>query len=210
VHLRTGERVLSVVEHDDHVEVTTDRGILTTPLLLVAIGLQPTIGFLDGSGVACDNGILVDEYCRTNIQHVYAAGDVASHYHPTFDCHVRVEHYDNAIKQGAVAAANMLGETVAFDDPHWFWSDQYEHNLQSVGVVQGYDELVIRGDVAALSFSVFYMRDGIVRSVFGLNRGKDVSIGRRMVVDRFAADPELLRDPSTNLRRMMALVTRDA
>lgn len=204
VMLRTGERVLSIAEQPDCVQVTTDRGQLECSLLLVAIGLIPSADWLAGSDVECENGVLVDEFCRTNVEGISAAGDVAAHYHPTFGTHVRVEHYDNAIKQGAAAAANMLGETVPFVDAHWFWSDQYEHRLQSVGIATGCEEHVIRGDVDDLSFSVFYLREGVVRSVFGLNQAKDVAIGRRMVLDGVRPDPELLGDPEQNLRRMLS------
>jgi 3-phenylpropionate/trans-cinnamate dioxygenase ferredoxin reductase subunit len=204
VNLRTGERVLSITEVTDGLVVTTDRGRLECSRLLVAIGLEPNTGFLAHSGVECDNGVRVDEFCRTNVEGVYAAGDVASHYHPVFDTRVRVEHYDNAIKQGAAAADNMLGTLTPFIDAHWFWSDQYQHNLQSVGNVKGYDELVIRGEVEELAFSVFYLRGGVVRSVFAINRATDVSVGRRMVLEGFRPDPELLRDTDQNLRRMVA------
>jgi 3-phenylpropionate/trans-cinnamate dioxygenase ferredoxin reductase subunit len=204
VNLRTGERVLSITEVTDGLVVTTDRGRLECSRLLVAIGLEPNTGFLAHSGVECDNGVRVDEFCRTNVEGVYAAGDVASHYHPVFDTRVRVEHYDNAIKQGAAAADNMLGTLTPFIDAHWFWSDQYQHNLQSVGIVKGYDELVIRGEVEELAFSVFYLRGGVVRSVFAINRATDVSVGRRMVLEGFRPDPELLRDTDQNLRRMIA------
>jgi 3-phenylpropionate/trans-cinnamate dioxygenase ferredoxin reductase subunit len=98
----------------------------------------------------------------------------------------------------------MLGTLTPFIDAHWFWSDQYQHNLQSVGIVKGYDELVIRGEVEELAFSVFYLRGGVVRSVFAINRATDVSVGRRMVLEGFRPDPELLRDTDQNLRRMIA------
>lgn len=203
VGLRTGERVLSVVEGADGLTITTDRGQLECSRLLVAIGCQPNTDFLASSGIACGNGVLVDEYCRTNIERIFAAGDVSAHHHPVFDSHIRVEHYDNAVKQGAAAAASMLGVSEPYADPHWFWSDQYSHKLQSVGIPRGWDETVIRGDVDALDFSVFYLRDGTVVSVFAVNRPGDVSVGRRMVRDGFRPDPNRLRDTGENIKRMM-------
>jgi 3-phenylpropionate/trans-cinnamate dioxygenase ferredoxin reductase subunit len=204
VTLRTGERVTSVTEFADGLVVETDRGSLHCSRLLVAIGLAPNVGFLAGTPVACRDGVLVDELCETNVEGIYAAGDVAAHLHPTFGRHIRVEHYDNAIKQGAAAAASMLGETTPFIDPHWFWSDQHGHNLQSVGFPAGCDEVIVRGDLATRSFSVFYLQDGVVRSVFAIDRGKDVSVGRRMVLGEFRPDPALLRDPDVDLRRMLS------
>jgi 3-phenylpropionate/trans-cinnamate dioxygenase ferredoxin reductase subunit len=203
VKLRTTERVLSVTETADGLSVHTDKGTLSCARLLVAIGCEPNVGFLDGSGVRCGNGVLVDEYCRTGVERIFAAGDVAAHHHPLFDAHIRVEHYDNAVKQGAAAAASMLGRGEPFLDPHWFWSDQYDHKLQSVGIARGWDEMVTRGNVEARDFSVFYLRDGVVLSVFGINRPGDVSVGRRMVTAGFRPDPDRLRDPAEKLKRMM-------
>ena len=146
VRLRTGERVLQVDPGPDEVLVRTDRGVLRCGLLLVAIGLVPNVELLAGSGVACRDGVLVDAHCRTSADGLFAAGDVARHEHPLHAAPVRIEHYENAVRQGAAAAASMLGEGEPYADPHWFWSDQYEHTLQSVGDIQQYDEMVLRGN----------------------------------------------------------------
>ena len=210
VTLRTGERVISISESDGGLIIHTDRGVLTCSRMLVAVGLEPNVGFLAGTEVACGNGVLVDELCATNVEGIYAAGDVASHHHPTFGRHVRVEHYDNAIKQGAAAAQAMLGDGTPFVDPHWFWSDQHGYNLQSVGFPADCDQVIVRGDLDAPPFSVFYLRAGVVRAVFAIDRGTDVMVGRRMVSGEFRPDPELLRDPDCNLRRMMSRHPRRA
>jgi 3-phenylpropionate/trans-cinnamate dioxygenase ferredoxin reductase component len=99
----------------------------------VGIGIEPVVDMLGDSGIHLDNGVVVDQYCRTNISGIYAAGDVANHYHPVFDRQMRVEHWQNAVKQGAAAARSMLGKLVTYDEVHWFWSDQYEANLQYAG-----------------------------------------------------------------------------
>jgi 3-phenylpropionate/trans-cinnamate dioxygenase ferredoxin reductase subunit len=98
----------------------------------------------------------------------------------------------------------MLGDRTPVVDPHWFWSDQHGHNLQSVGFAAGCDDVIVRGDLAARSFSVFYLQDGVVRSVFAIDRAGDVSVGRRMVLGEFRPDPALLRDPDVDLRRMLS------
>jgi 3-phenylpropionate/trans-cinnamate dioxygenase ferredoxin reductase subunit len=203
VTLRTGERVQSVTEHADGLVVRTDRGDHECSLLLVATGIVPNAEFLAGSGVTCGNGVEVDEYCRTSVPGIFAAGDVASHYHPVFGERIRVEHYDNAIKQGTAAAASMLGDGAPFADPHWFWSDQYEHNLQSVGSTRSCDEVVVRGSAGEQSWSAFYLAGGVVRSVFAFNRPKDVSVGRRMVAAQLRPGPDQLRDESFDLRSLV-------
>jgi 3-phenylpropionate/trans-cinnamate dioxygenase ferredoxin reductase subunit len=203
VTLRTGERVQSVTEHPGGLAVRTDRGVLECDQLLVAAGIVPNTEFLAGSGVTCDNGVEVDEYCQTSVPGIFAAGDVASHHHPVFGEGIRVEHYDNAIKQGTAAAAAMLGDPAPYADLHWFWSDQYEHNLQSVGITQGCDEVIVRGSADELSWSAFYLAGGVVRSVFAFNRPKDVTIGRRMVAARLRPGPDQLRDESFDLRSLV-------
>jgi 3-phenylpropionate/trans-cinnamate dioxygenase ferredoxin reductase subunit len=202
VDVRTGERVLSVTETPAGLRVTTDRRELECGFLLVGIGMVPNTEFLDGTPIACDNGVLVDEYCRTGVDGVYAAGDVAAHRHPLYGRRMRVEHYDNAIKQGAAAARTMLGDLVAYDDPHWFWSDQYDHHLQSVGVAHGAATVVLRGSLADRSFSAFSLDGERVLSVFALDRPKDIVVGRKLIRSGLPVTADQLRDESVDLRTL--------
>ncbi len=137
--------------------VRTDQGELRCGLLLVATGMLPNTEFLAGTGLDGPRGVAVDEDSRTSVDGIYAAGDVAMTYHRGHDAHLRVGHYDNAIKQGTAAAAAMLGDAEPYANPHWFWSDMYEHNLQSVGLTHGHDQAVLRGSAADGQFSVFYL-----------------------------------------------------
>lgn len=165
VSFRTGERVRQVKQCPGGLVVHTDHAELHCRLLLVATGTTPNIELLAGSGLDLTNGVPVDEYCRTGIERIFAAGDAVAHFHPLFGRTIRVEHYDNAIKQGAAAAASMLGPGKPFRDPHWFWSDQYQHNLQSVGIPDGCDQVILRGSVDEAAFSAFYLASGVVRAV---------------------------------------------
>ncbi|MGH8934373.1 MAG: oxidoreductase C-terminal domain-containing protein, partial [Egibacteraceae bacterium] len=139
----------------------------------------------------------------TTVPDVFAAGDVAAHLHPTYGRHIRVEHHDNALKQGTAAARNMVGANVPYDDPHWFWSDQYTHNLQSIGVADGCDEVVVRGSLDDRCFSVFSLSGGRVRAVFALNRGKDVMAGRRLIASGVPVEAARLRDESVEVKRLV-------
>jgi 3-phenylpropionate/trans-cinnamate dioxygenase ferredoxin reductase component len=204
VAFRTGERVRRVIECRDGLVVQTDRAELRCRLLLVATGIVPNTELLAGCGLDLAGGVPVDEYCRTGIEGIFAAGDVAAHFHPLFGRRLRVEHYDNAIKQGGAAAASMLGSGEAFCNPHWFWSDQYEHNLQSAGVTAGSDQVILRGSADEAAFSAFYLASGVVRAVFALNRAKDVTVGRRMVVRQFRPDPRALEDTGVDLGELIS------
>lgn len=203
VDLRTGEGVESIEETNGGVLVRTTRGAaIEGDVVVVGVGIEPNVELGESAGARIENGIVVDEFCRTTVDRVFAAGDVANHWHPVFDRHVRVEHFDNAIKHGAAAARNMLGKPERYDDPHWFWSDQYDHNLQYAGHAASWDDLVIRGSTEDRSFVAFYMKHGVVLAVLGLNRGKDVRRAMKLIRKRAKPDPGRLRDEDADLRTL--------
>ena len=182
--------------------VTTSGVVLECDFAVVGVGIEPVVEWITDSGIEIRNGIPVDEMCRTSVEDVYAAGDVANHYHPLFGMEMRVEHWDNALKQGAAAARSMMGIGSPFDDPHWFWSDQYDHNLQFLGWPVGYDELVVRGSLEERSFAAFYLHGGVVLAVAGMNRGKDVRRSTALIRARTPVDPKLLRDEAEDLKAL--------
>jgi 3-phenylpropionate/trans-cinnamate dioxygenase ferredoxin reductase component len=183
-------------------EVVTRSGArLGCDFVVVGIGIAPSTEVVAGSPVLVENGIVVDKFCRTNVEGVYAAGDVANHDHPLFG-RIRVEHWDNALKQGASAARNMMGRREVFDDPHWFWSDQYEFNLQCVGFAPRWDEFVVRGSLEDRDFLGFYLNDGAVKQVVGLNRGKEVRRSAAMIRRGGRVDPVALRDEDVDVRKL--------
>jgi 3-phenylpropionate/trans-cinnamate dioxygenase ferredoxin reductase component len=173
VRLVTEDRVVGF-EGSEHVaRALTARGArIDCDLAVVAIGIEPDISAFRGSEIALENGILVDETCRTSAPDVYAAGDVANQLHPVFG-RLRVEHYNNAEKQGRAAARSMLGDRRPYDDIHSFWSDQYEDKLEYVGDGRTWDRVVIRGSLAKSQFLAFYLSNGIMKAACGLNRGGD-------------------------------------
>ena len=173
VQLVTQDQVVGF-EGSKHVAraITAKGAQIDCDLAVVAIGIEPAIDAFTGSEIALDNGILVDETCRTSAPDVYAAGDVANHLHPVFG-RLRVEHYNNAEKQGRAAARAMLGDTRPYDDIHSFWSDQYEDKLEYVGHARTWDQIVIRGSLAKSQFLAFYLSKGIMKAACGLNRGGD-------------------------------------
>jgi 3-phenylpropionate/trans-cinnamate dioxygenase ferredoxin reductase component len=183
--------------------VVTRKGLrLECDFVVVGIGLEPAVGMLADSGILLHNGVVVDESCRTSVRGIYAAGDVANHYHPVFERQMRVEHWQNAVKQGAVAARNMLGRSVAYDDVHWFWSDQYNANLQYAGFHTTWQQLVVRGRLDSASYLACYVNDGRIDAVVGLNRAKDVRRVMPLIKARRAVDLEQLRDEHVDLRTL--------
>jgi 3-phenylpropionate/trans-cinnamate dioxygenase ferredoxin reductase subunit len=152
--------------------VTASGHRVTCDFAVAGIGTVPEVAAVAGTSIAQDNGILADELCRTSAADVYVAGDVANHLHPLFG-RVRVEHFNNAEKQGAAAARSMLGSADPYDYIHSFWSDQYEHKIEYVGHAAKWDEFVVRGSVDEGKLVGFYLVDGVLRAAVGLDRGGD-------------------------------------
>jgi 3-phenylpropionate/trans-cinnamate dioxygenase ferredoxin reductase subunit len=170
---------------------------------VAGVGIEPDIPAV---GVEQRSGILVDERCRASAPDVYAAGDLANHLHPLFG-RIRVEHYNNAEKQGAAAARSMLGSTAPYDYVHSFWSDQYDHKLEYVGHVDKWDQFVVRGSVRDGKLIGIYLVDGIVRAAVGLDRGGDPELDTdgemaacaRLVATQARPAPAVLGDEKTDL-----------
>jgi 3-phenylpropionate/trans-cinnamate dioxygenase ferredoxin reductase component len=153
--------------------VRTKKGrVLPCDFVVAGIGIMPNTELLAAAGATVDNGVLVDEHCRTTLPDVYAAGDVANHLHPLFG-RLRVEHWNNGFQQGRAAGRAMVGHPEPYDYLHTFWSDQYEHTIEYVGFAAEWDRLVFRGDPASRKFLGFYLKNGLVRAVVGLDRGGD-------------------------------------
>jgi 3-phenylpropionate/trans-cinnamate dioxygenase ferredoxin reductase subunit len=204
VELLPGEQV-TAFEGTERVEaIATAAGHrIACDFAVVGVGIQPDIPAV---AVARENGILADELCRASEPDVYVAGDAANQLHPLFG-RVRVEHFNNAEKQGAAAARSMLGGAAPYDYIHSFWSDQYEHKIEYVGHAAKWDEFVIRGSVEEGRLIGFYLVDGVVLAAVGLDRGGDpeldldgeMAASARLVSARARPSPAALADDRTDL-----------
>lgn len=175
VDVRTGAAVTSVRTTSDAVVIDGHE----FDALVIGIGIVPNIDAARASGLAIDDGIVVDAAGRTANPNVYAAGDVARRYSPRTGRHVRVEHFDNASRQGVAVANAMLGRDAISDDPHWFWSDQFGRNLQFVGTAHGAP--MIRGDHDALDFTAFFFDNNVLCGAFTVERGEDIAAVRELL-----------------------------
>ena len=192
-------------EGNGHVaRVVTDRGRhIDCDFVVLGVGVEPEVEFLAHSGIAIDNGIVVDERCQSSVEDVYAAGDVANHYHPTVRRRMRVEHWQNAMQQGAAAARSMLGKHAPYDPVHWFWSDQYDINLQYAGFHRESSGLAVRGSLERRDFIGFYLNEEHrIDAVVAINRGKDVRRAMPLVKARTIVDPHRLADEDVDLRSL--------
>ncbi|HKE43291.1 MAG TPA: FAD-dependent oxidoreductase [Steroidobacteraceae bacterium] len=183
-----------------HEVVCADGRRFRADVVVVGIGILPVTDLASAAGIACDNGILVDEHCRTSAPDVFAAGDCTNHPSPRYGRRVRLESVDNAFEQARSAAANMVGKPVVHDKVPWFWSDQYDLKLLIVGLSQGYDSFVMRGDPAARSFCLCYLRAGELIAVDALNNAKDYMAARKLIAERARLDAARIADAAVALK----------
>jgi 3-phenylpropionate/trans-cinnamate dioxygenase ferredoxin reductase subunit len=180
--------------------VCVDGSSYETDLLIVGVGAVPNAELAAAAGLACDNGIVVDEYCCTSDPSIFAAGDCTHHPSLRFEMRVRLESVDNAFEQGKTAALNMLDRPTVHDRVPWFWSDQFDNKMFIVGLSQGFDQQVLRGDPATRSFSVCYLKGGELIAVETINHSKDYMAGRRLIGERMRPNVDKLTDPSIALK----------
>lgn len=166
---------------------------------VVGVGVVPATEA--APSLPADNGVLVDAKLRTAVDGVWAIGDVARHDHPVFGP-IRVEHFDNALKMGVQVARNLLGADEEFDDPHWFWSDQYDASIEMAGFATEWDRTVIRGNLDDRAFAAFLLRDGRLLSVFSMNWRRDVRRSMPLIRTKARPDPSELADPGVDLRTL--------
>ncbi|MFI6603356.1 NAD(P)/FAD-dependent oxidoreductase [Nonomuraea sp. NPDC050536] len=198
VDLRTGMSVTGYAETPDGAQVTTGDGqVFACDVVVVGVGVTPNTELLAGFDVG--DGVLVDEHGLTSVEGVYAAGDVARHHHPLYGRRVRVEHFDHASAHGTAVAKNLLGQATPYSAPHWFWSDQFDRNLQYAGHCETWDRLVIRGDPETYDFVAFYLREGRIEAAFGMERGGDIAVARQLIAAAAAPDPRALADEDVDL-----------
>lgn len=196
------EDAVEAFEGSGRVERVRTQGgrVIACDFVVVGLGIEPITEVVADSAIRIENGIIVDEYCRTSVEGVYAAGDVANHYHPVFDRRIRAEHWQHAIKHGQAAARSMLGNQKPYDEVYWFWSDQYNYNLQYAGFATDWDELIVRGSLEKRKFVAFYLKGGRILATVGMNRGKDVHQSMGLIKAGIQVDLARLRDEAIQMR----------
>ncbi len=180
--------------------VCADGSSHAADLVVVGIGAIATTELGREAGLTCDDGIVVDEHCRTSDPSIYAAGDCTNHPSLRFGRRVRLESVDNAFEQAKTAALNLLDRPVAHDRVPWFWSDQFDNKLLIVGLSQDYDAQVLRGDPASRSFSVCYLKGRELLALEAVNHSKDYMAARKLIAERVCVNPEKLADVQVSLK----------
>ncbi len=205
VDLRTGAKMDCIAVKDGRATAVLmqDGERIETDMVIVGIGIVPETGPLIAAGAAGGNGVDVDEYCRTSLPDIYAVGDCASHANRfAGGAQMRLESVQNANDQAKTAVAHILGKEEAYDAVPWFWSNQYDLKLQTVGLSTGFDQTVLRGDPATRSFSVVYLKGGKVIALDCVNAVKDYVQGRAHVLSGAHLDPAQLADAGIPLKEV--------
>ena len=200
VRVLTRRRVTAVRAAGDAYRVELDlEQRLIADVLVVGVGMESAVELAQDVGAHVAGGVVVDAAAATTVPGVWAAGDVTVQ--PGPDGPVRYESWQNAAEQADVAAAAMLGQPLPLRSVPWFWSDQYDLNLQTAGRLDGSDAVVVRGDPGSSSFSAFHLSAGRVVGVFAVNRGRDVRAATRLISRGTPVTAERLADESADLRR---------
>jgi NADPH-dependent 2,4-dienoyl-CoA reductase/sulfur reductase-like enzyme len=173
-------------------------------LVVIGCGVIPNAEMAHAAGLKVENGLWVDEFCRSDDPHVWAAGDVTNHFNPLLGRRLRLETWQNAQNQAIIAARNMCDDPQPYAEIPWGWSDQLDVNLQSLGVPTSFDPAVMRGDPASGSFTLFYLDGDRIAGVNAVNAPKDIAVARRLMAGNIAIDPLKLRDPVVPLRSLLS------
>lgn len=204
VDLRTGIGVVEILGGDRVSGVRlSDDSTVECQMVIVGIGIIPAVGPLLSAGAAGGNGVDVDQYCRTILPHVWAIGDCAAHSSNFADgAVIRLESVQNANDMAACVAKAITGDPQPYGATPWFWSNQYDLKLQTVGLSAGHDQAVLRGDPAARSFSVLYLKDGKLIACDAVNMVKDYVQARKLVEEGARIAPDDLADTSRPLKEL--------
>jgi len=171
--------------------------------VLVGVGIVPNCELGTAAGLSVNDGILVDRYGRTSDHSIYAAGDVARYSSEIYGRHLRIESWSNAQNQGVAIAKTIMGHMEHYDPVPWFWSDQYDVNLQVSGIPTQEHSVVARGDTASFSYSLFYMRGPIIEGVVSFNQARDNRISRKIIEAKKIVDPKALGNTESDLQRLL-------
>ncbi|HKU96297.1 MAG TPA: FAD-dependent oxidoreductase, partial [Vineibacter sp.] len=203
VSVRLGVGVSAIEPTGDGVTVVlADGSRITGDRVVVGIGIVPNTELATAAGLAVDNGIVVDDAGRTADAAIFAAGDCTNQPLACLDRRLRLESWANAQNQAIVAAKAALGQDVHYDELPWFWSDQYDMNLQILGCPAHWPESVVRGDPASGSFTRFYLEDGHLSAVVSINAPRDLRAARKLLQTRKPVRPEDLANPAVQLQRL--------
>jgi 3-phenylpropionate/trans-cinnamate dioxygenase ferredoxin reductase subunit len=202
IHLENG---LKAFEGGDSVNAVlcSDGLILEADLVVIGAGVLPNQEIAIEAGLECNNGIMVNEFGETSTAHVYACGDCTNHPNKGLNTRLRLESVHNAMEQSKTVANTIMGNKEPYDQVPWFWSDQYDHKLQLVGISGDHDEVVMRGLESEQKFLLFYLKNSELIAVNAINSSKEFLICRKLVANKVKISSDVIKDQSVNLNDLL-------
>jgi 3-phenylpropionate/trans-cinnamate dioxygenase ferredoxin reductase subunit len=187
-----------------------DGSVIPADVVVIGIGIIPNTELAEAAGAESDDGLIVDERGQTTLVNIYAAGDVTNHPNPILGCRLRLESWQNAQNQATAVARGMLGFSAPYAEVPWFWSDQFETNIQMVGAAAANATVHWRGDAESGRAMAFAFEDGRLRYAASFNLGAEIRFGRKLIERGITLAPELLCDPARKLREIAGSATAAA
>jgi len=171
--------------------------------VIIGAGVIPDADLASEAGIDTNNGILVDEYGQTNFEKIYACGDCTNHPNKILNKNLRLESVHNAMEQSKTVAFNILNNPLEYSQVPWFWSDQYDHKLQIVGLSGEHDTVTMRGEMSDNKFMLFYTKNSELLAVDSINNPKEFLISRKLMEKKVKIDVEMISDPATDLNDLI-------
>lgn len=201
-HFNTSLETINEVSNSLEV-VCSDGTEVKADSVLIGAGVVPNIELAEEAGIYCDNGIIVDEFGQTNFKNIYACGDCTNHPNKILNKNLRLESVHNAMEQAKTVASSVMNNPMEYNQVPWFWSDQYDHKLQIVGLSGDHDMVTMRGNTNDAKFMLFYTKDEELIAVDAINNPKEFLISRKLVANKVKIKPKVISDLNTNLNDLI-------
>ena len=183
--------------------VCSDGSEVAADMVVIGAGIMPNVELAENAGLSCDNGIVVNEFGKTDHADIYACGDCTNHPNKLLNKKIRLESVHNAMEQSKTVASSIINQSIAYNQIPWFWSDQYDHKLQIVGLSGDHDKVIIRGDMSEAKFMLFYTKDDKLIAVDAVNNSKEFLICKKLVANKVTIKPDEISNPATNLNDLI-------
>jgi 3-phenylpropionate/trans-cinnamate dioxygenase ferredoxin reductase subunit len=208
VVINLNTKVTKVIKNQNFYEVElSNNKIIKCDMIIAGIGSEPNTALFTGTDLKIDNGILVNEFCETSVENVYAAGDVANFYHPFYKKHIRLESWKHAQKHGVCAGKNIIEKKETYNEIPWMWSDQFDLNLQLTGLCQDYDTFVERGTSAKEGLVHFFIKNRKIIGACGIGVGgkigRDVKLASKISEKNIKVTKEILSNEDFKLNKLL-------
>ena len=201
-HFNTSLETINEVSNSLEV-VCSDGTEVKADSVLIGAGVVPNIELAEEAGINCDNGIIVNEFGQTNFKNIYACGDCTNHPNKILNKNLRLESVHNAMEQAKTVASSLMNNPMEYNQVPWFWSDQYDHKLQIVGLSGDHDMVTMRGNTNDAKFMLFYTKDEELIAVDAINNPKEFLISRKLVANKVKIKPKVISDLNTNLNDLI-------